>query len=134
MFEGVNFIEKLNSIQVMAAYESNTATRISMSSNGDISAGLQIVLSGEVVPGTYTLAGGDVFQAIAGFSSTTYGYHPIYPAVTPVTVTINQAGAVGELVSGTYSAQLCSNNGPSSCIGTLKTFTGSFSMIRDANR
>lgn len=126
-----NYIETPQQIQIKATYENNIATRIMVFSFGDISSQLQFVLTGEVVPGTYSTASNDVALSNAVYSSTTYSTSALTPATTPVTVTINQAGAVGELITGSYSAQLCSNNGRYSCLGVMKTFTGTFSMIRD---
>ena len=84
-----------------------------------MAAGIHTYLAGEMGITTNVVASGAV-----------YGI-PVFGAAPAVSVTIDQAGAVGELVTGTYSADLCPDAGPSGCLTPATNFSGSFSMVRE---
>lgn len=127
------FVEKFGSA-ITATYEFSAATRIIMGgSSGGTSVAVSLVLIGEVAAGTYTYAAAEM--AVTTFvrvSGTAYGI-PVFGAAPAVSVTIDQAGAVGELVTGSYSMDLCPGPqmGASGCNVAPTNFSGSFTMVRD---
>ena len=130
VFGGASLIEQSPTTVISAIYD-GTYTIIRMTTSGDTAVTLQAILTGEVVPGTYTTASGTIAQAYVTQSGATYMTSAV-PANSAVSFNIAEGSLVGNVISGTYSAALCSNwSSFTNCSGTSKTFNGNFSMVRD---
>ena len=134
VFGTTPLIEKSQSVTISAIYSGSGATTTIRMGDSASSASLQAILTGEIVPGTYSTASGTITQAYVIQSGVTYMTSAI-PANSAVSLTIAEGGIVGNVISGTYSAVLCSNwSSFTNCSGVSKTFTGNFSMIRDPDQ
>ena len=138
IYRNTDFSDKDTTITITATYstaDNKTALRFNDSANGYT---FIIYLNGEIAAGTYDLtdftSDGSVNDVIDFSPTETYSLMPWEP-VNPqgAQITITSAGAVGELITGTYGANLCKDNLSQTCT-TTKVYTGSFSMVRDPDQ
>ncbi|MDH5426354.1 MAG: hypothetical protein OEY29_15305 [Gammaproteobacteria bacterium] len=131
-FLSTDYIESTQ-VDIYSAYSPSTdRTTISMRVASG-SPAFFIQLAGEVTgPGTYTLSTGGVISTAYSAQFSTYTINNTTPTDTPVTITIDGAGAAGEVIYGSYNATLCNVGGSGTCSNTTN-YTGSFFTVRDAN-
>lgn len=114
-----------------AAYYTNyNSTMISLSRtnlNGWWMEQLDLMFPGNT-PGTYTLTGSS--WAYAVYNS----YEPDSGDHTSVSIVVDQCDAVGGRIRGSFDATLCLMETDCSDPVNLKTFVGSFDVIRDDDR
>lgn len=133
IFGSASLIEQSPTTVISAIYD-GTYTTIKLLTSGDTAITLQVVLVGEAGPATYSTSLGTIGQAFVVQSGATYMTSAV-PANSAVSFTIAEGDIAGNPISGTYSMELCSAwSSFTNCSGVLKTYTGSFSMIRDPDQ
>lgn len=138
IYRGADFSDINTTTTITATYyASSDSTRLRFNDSVNGSYTFIIDLNGEIAAGTYNLtdftSAGSV-KDVSDISPTeTYTLMPWEPVISQgAEIVINSAGAAGEIISGTYSANLCLSSASQTCSST-KVYQGSFSMIRDAN-
>lgn len=96
---------------------------------------LSIPGSAFAIPGTYSTS--DIDPSGIIIMDDQLGGMLVSAGDVATVITINTAGAVGELVTGSYDATVCpfmEMNGTGGCNVATTNITGSFSVIRDADQ